>query len=94
LKYDDEAGTEKGSRRRGAIWVFDYGRAFIVRGIDVLYSDLPSPIRVVDYARKGLDARVIVQSLRDCSLATFVVRTRQFESASGNYPCPSTRFST
>ena len=88
LKWDDEAGTERGSRGRGAIWIFDYDRAFSVRGIDLLYSDLPSPIRVVDYSGKGLDARLIVQSLRDCGLATFILRTRRFERASGNYPCP------
>ena len=88
LRWDDEAGTEKGSRARGAIWIFDFGRAFIVKGRDFLFSDLGSPIRVVDYSGRGLDARLIVQSLKDCGLATFVVRTRQFESASGNYPCP------
>ena len=60
--------------------------------IEIFESDLPQPIRLVDYRREGGKVTLILQSLDDCSLAGFIVNSAEFASVPGwvdadTYPC-------
>lgn len=60
--------------------------------IEWFESDLPQPIRLVDYRRSGEDVELIVQSLVDCSLGAFDLDEAGFVSVpawvdAASYPC-------
>ncbi len=88
-KYDAGLDREKGSRRRGALLLSDFRENFTLRDMAELFSPLPAPIRIVDVHGKGMKSELILQSLEDCSLASFRLRSREFGPAAGNYACPA-----
>lgn len=87
-KWDPESAVEKGSERQGMVMLFGFPKAAGVRDSS-LYSPLKAPIRIVDYDGKSRGATLVLQSLIDCELASFALRSQDFGAADGNYSCPS-----
>lgn len=78
---------------RGVLWIFGDQRS--ARLIDVVYSTLPQPIRIVDVHGYGYDATFVLQSIVDCNeVAAFDLRARDFVARPGwasgaRYGCPT-----
>lgn len=63
--------------------------------IDTHDVPLRGPVRVVEYSGRGYEARLTLQSLRDCSIILFDLKTNQFVPIPGGsaaeeaYRCPA-----
>ena len=86
--WDAEAAVERGTAP-GDVMIFEFAEHFVLHDLDLLDSALPPPVRIVDSRGKGMGAELTLQSLEDCSLASFRLRSRTFEGTSGDFPCPA-----
>lgn len=90
--YTGDGGPLK-YRQRGALFIRGDDRT--PNQIDLLYSPLLRPIRIVAASGYGYATRLVLQSLRNCSVVTFLLRTSEFEPIPGGtgavdaYSCPA-----
>jgi hypothetical protein len=73
-------------------WLFIFGDYLHNKdGIGKREVPLPRPVRIVDVKGSGYGARVALQSLANCSEATYDVKTRRtnVRRRSGAYKCPT-----
>lgn len=85
-RYDQENAREHGTYRRGALLLMDESGSFTTRD-QLLFAPLPAPIRIVDVRGQGMESELVLQSLVDCSLASFRLLSQDFESTGGDYQC-------